>query len=152
MGMVLGFRRVTPEELTRALEDPELAEELMEREILPGEPDGYLDKSWDGLQFLFDQAEVSVDLRMDGEALDEEAHLAGWDVHLVAWAAQQLSATPFEHLARHFDPARMTADDRYPRIWNRGDALSYLEAHYEGLVEFLTDVAAAGFAAIRYFG
>jgi hypothetical protein len=152
MGMVLGFRRVTPEELTRALENPEQAEELVDREILPGEPDGYLDKSWDGLQFLLDEAEVPVDLRIDGEPLDEEAHLAGWDADLVAWAAQQLSATPFEHLARHFDPARMMADDRYPRIWDRGDALGYLQAHYEGLVGFLTDVAAAGLAAIRYFG
>jgi hypothetical protein len=155
MGVTLGFTRVTPEDLEKAIDDPEQAEEILERvasEDRAGEPDGYLDKAWGGLQFLLDAAKVPVDLRMDGEFIDDEAYLSAWDAYVVAETARHLRAISFEDLARHFDPVRMTEQDIYPAIWERDDALGYLKAHYAGLVEFFEAAAAAGAAAISHFG
>jgi hypothetical protein len=151
MGMVVSFTRVTPEELDRAMDDAEWAEEHLWD--LDREPDGYLDKAWDGIQFLLNAAEVPIDLRMDGDFIGEDGCLAGWTVGDVENAARHLRATPFEQLARHFDPARMTQRDIYPAvIWERDDdALDYLREHYEILVKFFDAAAASGSAAIMNF-
>ena len=49
MSMVISFTRVTPEALDKAVDDPEWAEEHLDELDLTDEPDGYLDKAWDGI-------------------------------------------------------------------------------------------------------
>lgn len=148
MGSVLSFTRVTPEELDRAFADPEwAAEHVVDDEDRAG---CCLDRAWAGLQFLLDAAEVRVDLYEDGAAIDDECTLLGWDDDLVAGAAHALSATPFEVLARHFDPGRMSETRVYPGLWDDDD-LGRLERHHAELVEFFVTTAASGDAVIRDF-
>ncbi|WP_433179794.1 YfbM family protein [Actinoallomurus sp. CA-150999] len=147
MSMVLSFTRVTSEELDRAIADPEWAEDYLFDESLPS---CYLDKAWAGIQFLLDAAEVDVDLYEDGHLIDEGCTLFGWDDDMVADTARALGATPFEALAGHYDPKKMTEEDVYPRVWN-DDSLDYLEYHHRALVEFFHTTAASGGAAIRSF-
>jgi hypothetical protein len=152
MSMTLSFTQVTPAVLAKAKEDPEWADEYLWELDPTGEPDGYLDKAWAGIQFLLDTAGVPIDLRDDGEYLDEEGHLFGWSVHQVHEAAQRLRATPFEELARYYDPALMAEQDIYPGIWGRDDtALNYLNEYYEVLLRFFEATAAAQSAAIVSF-
>jgi hypothetical protein len=149
MGSVLSFTRVTTEELDRAFDDPEWAEELLDDEDRPG---CYLDKAWAGLDFLLGEAYVHVELYEDGSGvIDEDVTLFGWDAELVAETARTLSATPFEVLAGHFDPAKMNEREVYPRFWHGDDDLDYLESYYQSLVVFFAETAAAGGAAIRSF-
>ncbi|MEU5721611.1 DUF1877 family protein [Micromonospora sp. NPDC047738] len=149
MGMTLWFTRVTPRELDRAIADPEWAAEYLDGENLPI---CYLEKSWAGIQFLLDAAEVGVDLYEDGFLIDQECTLLGWDDGMVADAARALSATPFEALAGHYDPAKLSAEEIYPhrRVWDDDD-LDYLRDHHEELVRFFVATAASGSAAIRSF-
>jgi hypothetical protein len=150
--MVISFTQVTPAELDRAMEDPEWTQEHLYDLDRTGQPDGYLDKAWDGIQFLLDAAEVPIDLRQDGDFIGEDG-LSGWTVDAIEEAAKHLRATPFEQLARHFDPARMTERDIYPGIWaHDDDALGYLRTNYETLVRFFDATAASGSAAIMHFG
>ncbi len=152
MGMVVSFRRVTPEELDKARADPFGWHERAP-EPGPEEPDGYLDKSWAGLEFLFDQAEVPITLMDPGDLLDDEGAFWGWSVGTVAETAHQLRAAPFEQLARHYDPARMTEQDIYPSIiWERdGDAIEDLRSGHEIMARFFERAAATGSAAIMHF-
>ncbi|MEU4639270.1 YfbM family protein [Micromonospora sp. NPDC023814] len=148
MGSVLSFTRVTSEELDRAFADPEwAAEHVVDDE---DRPVCCLDKAWAGLQFLLDGAEVGVDLYENGDVIDEECTLFGWDDGRVAEAARALSATPFEALARHFDPKGMSEARVYPGLWDDDD-LDRLERHHAELVEFFVATAASGGAAIRDF-
>ncbi|MEV0677765.1 DUF1877 family protein [Actinosynnema sp. NPDC050436] len=149
MGMTLSFTRVTPEELARAFEDPEQAEEYVEDENVPY---CFLEKSWAGIQFLLDAADVRVDLYEDGDAIDEECTMFGWDDVMVAAAAKALSATPFEVLAGHYDTAKLSEKEVYPmrHLWGADD-IEYLEHNYRDLVRFFDETAAVGGAAIRNF-
>lgn len=147
MSMVLSFTRVTTEELDRAIADPEWASGKLSDEDLPYVD---LDKAWAGIQFLLDAAEVDVELYEDGDLIDEDCTLLGWDRELVAKAARELGAAPFAALAAHYDAAAMTEQDVYPRVWN-DNSLDYLSHFYEQLVEFFAATAANGGAAIRTF-
>jgi hypothetical protein len=149
MSMTLSFTRVTPDQLDQAHRAPEWAEEyLYEQEDLPR---CYLDKAWAGIQFLLNAAEVNVDVYDDGDAIDEQCTLLGWDAGMVAAAAKELAATPFDTLAVHYDPAAMNARDVYPRVWAEGTDDGWLRDNYEALVAFFVETAAAGGAAIRLF-
>ncbi|MEU4765725.1 YfbM family protein [Actinosynnema sp. NPDC023794] len=149
MGMTLSFTRVTPEELDRASEDPELAWELVDDE---NRPYCFLEKTWAGIQFLLRAAGVDVDVLEDGDPIDEECTLFGWHDRLVAASARALSATPFEVLAEHYDPRKLSEEEVYPmrHLWDDDD-LEYLRSHYRDLVTFFEETAASGGAAIRYF-
>lgn len=160
MGMVISFYRVTPDELARAVDDPGCVDDLLEvadeRAKKDGSPDGYLDKSWAGLDFLLGSARVPVSI-YDGdlEFLDDDGYLFGWDTATVAETARVLRSTPFEELARHYDPVRMTEQSVYPSIiWAREgtEALDWLREFYEDLVAFFDDAASRGCAAIKTFG
>jgi hypothetical protein len=148
MGSVLSFTRVTSEELDRAFADPEWAvEQVVDDEDRPG---CHLGKAWAGIQFLLDAAGVRVDLYEDGDVVDDETTLLGWHADMVADAARALSATPFEALAGHFDPGRMTEEKVYPGLWDDDD-LDNLGRYHAELVEFFVATAASGDAAIRDF-
>jgi len=148
MGMTLSFTRATSEQLDRAYEDPEWAAEFLWEDDVPG---CYLDKAWAGIQFLLDEAEVPVDVYEDGNLIDEECVMFGWDPDMVADAARALRDMPFATLAGHYNAEKMMAADVYPRIWADDSELDYLRTNYESLVAFFTETAAAGHGAIRNF-
>ena len=159
MGIAMSFYRVTPDELALAEEDPGRADDLvdtaMERAEKDGSPSGYLDKSWDGLNFLFKAARVPVDLQDDIFFLDDDGHLSGWDEQTVAETARILRSTSFDDLARHYDPVTMTEQRVYPRhVWIRdGDeTLNWLRRFFDCLVAFFDDTAARGGAVIKSVG
>jgi len=144
---------VTPQELDRAIADPDWAKEYLLDEDLPS---CSLEKSWAGIQFLLDAAEVDVDVYEDGSCFitngGDGLSLLGWDDGLVANTARALSATPFEALAGHYDPAKMSEEEIYPfrRVWDDGD-LDYLRDYHQELAMFFEATAASGGAAIRSF-
>ncbi|MFJ1458618.1 YfbM family protein [Nocardia sp. N2S4-5] len=153
MGMVMSFSRVTPAELARIESDPESMREFPWEPDRGGEPDGYLDKAWDGLRYLFETAELDIDLFLGGRSVDSDGTLSLWDAELVRQTAKVLRGTPFDRLARHFDPGQMTAQNVYPNIWQRGDeALHYLRVNYEHLVRFFDFAATDGSGALMSFG
>ncbi|WP_024800912.1 YfbM family protein [Nocardia sp. BMG51109] len=153
MGMVMSFSRVTPAELNRIDANPENVHEFLWSLDRDGEPDGYLDKAWDGLRYLFEAAHLGLDLYMEGESIGSDGTLSAWDADLVHRAADLLRSTPFERLARCFDPGRMTAQNVYPNIWYEGaEALDYLRVNYDNLVRFFEFAAAGGSGAIMSFG
>ncbi|MFE9749009.1 DUF1877 family protein [Saccharothrix saharensis] len=149
MGMTLSFTRVTPEELDRAFEEPDLAEEFVDDE---NRPYCFLEKSWAGIGFLLRAAGVDVDLYEDGDPIDEEATRFGWSGDMVARTAKALGATPVEVLVSHYDPAELSAEEVYPmrHLWDADD-LDYLRDNYVDLVRFFAETAAVGGAAIRDF-
>ncbi|MEV0299043.1 YfbM family protein [Nocardia sp. NPDC050710] len=152
MGVILSFTKITGEQLDQLSAAGAEAHELL-WELEPDvDSTGYLDKSWDGLRYLLDSAEVGVDLFFDGDLIDDEYY--GWPVDRVRATAQRLVATPFDRLAAHYDPAAMDGADIYPRIWTRdGDeGLNYLRYHYGVLVTFFDNAARSGAAAVMHFG
>ncbi|WP_067476078.1 YfbM family protein [Nocardia amamiensis] len=152
MGVILSFMKVTGEQLDRFTTAGVEEEELWDLESADGDPSGYLDKSWDGLRYLLEAAEVELDLFFEGNLLDDEHY--GWPVDLVRATAQKLKATPFDRLAAYYDGTAMDNADVYPRIWSRdGDeGLNYLRYHYDVLVAFFDNAARSGAAAVMHFG
>ncbi len=141
MGAVMSFTKVTPEELAWAERHPdELEEFLLAKEEAAG-PDGYIDKGWREIQEAFDAADIEVDLRWDGDFMDEEGVYFSWSQRQVAATAELLKAAPFERLRPHFD-AEVTESE---------SALEYAEGCYGSLVAFFADAAAARAAAIMTF-
>jgi hypothetical protein len=71
---------------------------------------------------------------------------------MIAAAAKALSATPFEVLAEHYDPRKLSEEEVYPmrHLWDDDD-LEYLQFNYRDLVTFFEETAASGGAAIRHF-
>ncbi|RDI47143.1 YfbM family protein [Nocardia mexicana] len=153
MGMVMSFSRVTPAELDRIGANPENVHEFLWELDRDGEPDGYIDKAWDGLRYLFECAHLEIDLFLDGESIGSDGTLSAWDAVLVHETADVLRNTPFEQLARHFDAEQMTAQEVYPSIWHDGDdALDYLRTNYLHLRRFFEFAAAGGSGAVMSFG
>ncbi|MEV0034296.1 YfbM family protein [Nocardia sp. NPDC050793] len=155
MGVILSFTKVTSERLSRLVAaSPRAQEDLWQLERAKGDPDGYLDKAWDGLRYLLDAAGTGVNLCDNSLPLDEDEEYYGWPAELVGETAERLRATPFTALATHYDPAAMDEANIYPRIWVRdGDAgLGYLQFHYATLAAFFADAAESGSAAVMHFG
>lgn len=119
-------------------------------------PSCYLDKAWDGLTFLLGQARAPVDLEICVRGwIATDGTGSVWSADEVRAAADYLRSTPFERLARHYDPSEMTLRDVYPSIiWERdGDeALDYLRAHYRDLMRFFDVAARAGAGAVQTLG
>ncbi|THV40650.1 YfbM family protein [Glycomyces buryatensis] len=152
MGMTISFTSVTRQELEKALADPEWAEELLwQDEKAEQEPDGYLDKSWAGLEYLMGEAGVGFEFLFEGVNIDEEGTLFAWSPELVRQTAEELRAVPFERLAAHYDGPAMEAADVYPRVWEVGASLDYEEFHYVRMVAFFEAAAASGAGAIMNF-
>ncbi|MDG4861745.1 YfbM family protein [Streptomyces sp. T-3] len=155
--MTLSFTCVTPEELARALQDPEWAEEYVDEleagELRPDDPDGFIEKAWAGIQYLLSCAGAGIELQMDGDPIDEELTLVGWSAEMVQHAAKTLQTLPFEKLAAHYDPVEMQERNVYPNIWTHDPEgeREYLEWHYGRLVTFFKEAAAMRYAAIMTF-
>jgi Domain of unknown function (DUF1877) len=157
MGVSIAFISATTEELDRAEEDPSWAEEyifeLYSGNDLPNRPHGGPDKAWAGLQFLLDKTDVDIEFLMDGDQILEDGTLFGWSAAQIESVARDLRATPWERLAAHYTPERMTAEEVYPNMW-RLDAkgqLDWLERSYEELVKFFAEAAEGGYGAFMSF-
>jgi hypothetical protein len=151
MGMVMSFTQVTPDDLRLAMENPERIDQLLDHLNEAGAPQVDLDKAWDGIAFLLSAARTRLPLpSMGDQMLDPDRGCVAWFAETVERVAQRLRATPFDQLAPHFDPRRMTERDVYPSsIWERDDdALDYLRVHYVKLVGFFDAAARSGAAAI----
>lgn len=161
MGMVIEYARLRPDEtltVRRLLDaDPEQAFEYIEQlgiwmadDDAGATPRGLdLDKAWDGIRYLLDRAgPPPVDIIGGGDVISNEPW--GYDAPRllspaeVAAAARFLQATPFDRLAAHFDPEKLTAAGVYPDIWEHDDALEYLAGWYQPLVEFVIAAADQG--------
>jgi hypothetical protein len=150
--MVISFVRVTPEELDLALDSWEWADEHIDGLSRDGEPSGYLDKAWSGLQYLLGQAGVSIEFQLTGELMDDEGTYMGWSPADVREAAEELTATAWERLAEHFKPATMDELNVYPGNWTEPSSYEYLKSYYENITAFFANAAAKGSGAIRCLG
>lgn len=153
MSMVVGFVRVTTRELEDAESDPDRADEILraalERREREDSPDGYLDKTWDGLDFLFDAAGVAVALHDEVDSISDS--LFAWYAEDVAATAQALRGVSFDELRRHYDAAVMNSRGVYPSSWGDDDG-EWLREYFESLVAFFDDTARRGDAALKEFG
>lgn len=156
MGMVIGFSRVTQQELDKMYLHPkwmkEFLEEYEDNDERSRDPDGFIEKAWGGIQFLLDAADVPIELLMDGDPIDDQCLFCGWSAEAVKKTAEILGATPFETLAVHFDPARLSEEEVYPmrHLWD-ADELEYLRDNYATLANFFNATAAKGDAALMEF-
>ncbi|MFC5248258.1 YfbM family protein [Streptomyces nigrescens] len=159
MGVSIGFISATTEELDRAEKDPSWADDYVftlyadDDFPRPDRPYGGPDKAWAGLQFLLDETDVRLDFLMDGFPILEDGSLFGWSAEQIESVARQLQATPWEQLAAHYAPEKMTKEDVYPNMW-RFDAegeLEWLERAYEELVPFFVKAADGGYGAFMTF-
>ncbi|WP_433318432.1 DUF1877 family protein [Micromonospora sp. CA-269861] len=153
MSMTLWFTQVTAEELNRAIVDPRWARECL---LDDDRPCCYLGKAWAGIQFLLDAAGADVDIYQDATCViangDDGLSIVGWNDDMVAHVARTLSALPFEALAGHYDPEKLSEEEVYPngRFWD-DDEHKFLRDGYEALVTFVEATATSGGAAIRSF-
>ena len=168
MGMIGEYARVSPEELERALEDPQRGQELFSRLSAAAYPRGQegpdkeraldVDKAWHGIWYLLREAGGGpVDVVGGGSPVSDVDQGYGPARYLTAEevraGAAHLEATAWESLADHFDPVMMDSADIYPSIWDRGDeAIDYLRANYKSLVGFFAAAASAGDAVILWIG
>ncbi|MER6088281.1 YfbM family protein [Streptomyces bluensis] len=156
MGVSISFISATPQELDRAESDPSWAGEFI-YELYDGDtvgrPHGGPDKAWAGLQFLLDGAEMNLEFLMDGYLIREDGTLFGWSPEHVQAVARELNATPWERLAVHYDPERMTKEEVYPNMWrfNPEGELAWLEDGYEDLVGFFDAAAKGSYGAFMNF-
>ncbi|MGN2635373.1 YfbM family protein [Nocardia takedensis] len=155
MGIVATFTRVTEAELEKIAADPGAMADLLGDRGYDEKPNGYLDKAWAGLAYLFERACLGVELCYDGDLLCEEPALFGWSPDTVRYTADRLSHTPFTALACYFDAEDMDATEVYPPVWVRDGeelGLEYLGGHYTALVHFFTHAAKSNSAAIFSLG
>lgn len=159
MGVSISFISATTEELDRAEKDPSWADEyiyeLYDSDDLPmpDRPYGGPDKAWAGLQFLLDETDVELEFLMDGFQILEDGTLFGWSAEQIESVARHLRATPWERLAAHYAPERMTKEEVYPNGWRfdpEGE-LDWLERSYEELVAFFAEAAEGGYGAFMSF-
>ncbi|ELS50777.1 YfbM family protein [Streptomyces viridochromogenes] len=159
MGVSISFISATTEELDRAEQDPSWADEYVYELYdsddfpMPDRPHGGPDKAWAGLQFLIDETDVRLEFLMDGLPILEDGTLFVWSAEQIESVARQLRATPWEQLAAHYDPERMTKEDVYPNTWRFDPEadLYWLERAYEELVAFFTEAAERGHGAFMNF-
>ncbi|MGW1957967.1 YfbM family protein [Streptomyces sp. NPDC001920] len=159
MGVSISFISATTQELERAEQDPSWADEFTwelyssDDVPMPDRPQGGPDRAFGGLQFLFDEAGVHLEFLMDGFQILDDGTLFGWTAEQVQGVARHLRATPWERLAVHYDPERMTAEEVYPNMWrfDPEGQLDRLKDAYEELVEFFAAAAERGLGAFMNF-
>ncbi|MFC5212767.1 YfbM family protein [Streptomyces coerulescens] len=158
MGVTISFISATTEELDRAAKDPSWAGQFVSDLYgvdypWPDRHDCGPDKAFGGLQFLFDEAEVSLEFVMDGFQILDSGTLFGWTAEQIDGVARELLATPWERLAAHYDPERMATEDVYPNMWtfDPDGELDWLKDAYDELVTFFRTAAEHGHGAFMNF-
>ncbi|MGV9822969.1 YfbM family protein [Nocardia xishanensis] len=154
MGLVMSFTKVTSEQFNQVLDAGPRADEVLAMiDRSEDDPCGYLDKSWDALRYLLEEASTGVDLFQDGDIVEGQ-EFSAWSAEVVRSTSERLNETPFDALAAHYHPEAMDDANIYPNIWIRDgdDGLSYLRDYYVVLVKFFDDAAKSNCAALMHFG
>jgi hypothetical protein len=164
MGMNATLRRLSDDDLSRLLDDPDLVPPYLIHEQLP---DGFgpiielnLEESWHAIHFLLTGSAWAGKAPLNfvatgGEELGEEgghAPARSLSASQVRKLAAALDRCPTEALLKRFDPAALTAADVYPGTWSRPaqgqDMRGYVGAHYDKLRKFVMQAAGARQALI----
>ncbi|WP_067977414.1 DUF1877 family protein [Nocardia caishijiensis] len=150
----MSFMRVSATELEAAMRHRDIMEEFLAAYEPPaGDPSGYLDKAWGGLNYLLEAARTGVDLFFTAVPLPVGEY-NGWTAEQVSHTAELLTNTPFATLADHYDPAAMVAARVYPNMWGlpSNDGLGYLREYHRNLVAVFQHAAHHESALIQHFG
>ncbi|HEX6870229.1 MAG TPA: YfbM family protein [Micromonosporaceae bacterium] len=156
------YVRLTPGQMSRAIDDPMWALDLV-REIRAAE-DGadlalttarYLttDKAWQAIAFLLERAQFPIDIVYgEGQFADDVDWGYGPPGYLTAEqvraAAEALLAINFDIITSGVSRASLAQADVYPQIWDEPDSLDWVRACYEPLVAFFADAAMLGDALL----
>jgi hypothetical protein len=155
VGAIGLYARVTPEELDRALKDPEFEQHLEETLFDTKDHRVWnIDKTWDALSYLLIMAKAPIDIIRGGTGISDyqwcnDGPARYFTTDQVKEMAAYLQATPWQHFASHYDPAAMTAAGIYG--WD-AKSLDWLQAELEGLGKFFAETASAGDAIITIIG
>ena len=158
------YLRVTPDELGRALKDPEwaleLAQDVRDAEEEAGPSPGearYLSthKAWQAIGFILDRAGFPVDIVYgEGRFADDEEIDWGYGPpryltpERVQTAGQALAATSFDALAAGVTQAALTQADIYPQVWDEPDSIEWVRGWFEPLIPYFGNAATQGQAML----
>ncbi|GHG43846.1 YfbM family protein [Streptomyces hydrogenans] len=160
MSMNGAYLRLTPEELARALDDPEwawgFAEESLDEDgegAAPARARHFTTgQTWHVLGFLLERAAFPVDVVMGEELLTGEPwgyepprYLAPDRVRL---AADALRRTTYDRLVEGVEPAELTEAEIHPPIWESAASLDWARDAFASLREYLGAAASAGQAVV----
>lgn len=152
MSMIGNLLRVTDAELQTYLADSSRLEDRIYQH--PDDPALVdIDKTWDGIIFLLTHDKLGetshplAHVLFSGQLVDEAQDLGYGPAHYLT-AAQVAELQPLlaaispAELKRRFDPARMSALNIYPGIWDEGDdAFDYLATGFATVQEQYTEAA-----------
>ncbi|MEV5758390.1 YfbM family protein [Streptomyces tendae] len=162
MSMNGEYLRVTPEELTRALKDPEwalgLAEEIQDaqedNETTPAEARHFTThKTWHLLDFLLKRSVFPVDI-VHGEEPFAETDDWGYGppryvtAGRVRLAADTLTQMTYDQLVQGVDHSELAAAEIYPQIWDSPTSLGWARDLFTPLTEFFHAAASDGHAMV----
>jgi hypothetical protein len=160
MGMIGEYARLTPDELARAMTDPEWAHETvleMNQTGSPADPPRRLDvdKAWDAMRFLLARAAFPVEIVLGEEALpgsDDWGYTQPFYLtpDRVRAASAALAETPFSALTDGVRLSDLEDAAVYPSIWDEEDALEYVQHYYDYLRAFFAAAAAEGDAVVAW--
>lgn len=168
MGMNATLRRLSDDDLSTLLDDPDLVSGYLTGAQAP---DGFgpfvelnLEEAWHAIHFLLTGSAWAGKAPLNfvatgGHELGEDRGY-GPARSLTAGQVRKLAAAldryPTAALLQRFDPAALTAADVYPGIWSRPgperDPRDYVGAHYDELRKFVMEAAMAGQALIISIG
>ncbi|MBS2546899.1 YfbM family protein [Catenulispora sp. NL8] len=162
MSMIGEYLRVTPDELTRAVSDPDWALELIEQiqdvedeqELPPADARLFTTyKTWDMLGFLFRRFNFPVDVVHGEEPFAEDGD---WGygpprfvpVERVGVAAREMSRVSYDDLIRRVGVGELAEAKVYPLGWDSPGELDWARGYYGDLALFFAAAAACGQAVI----
>ncbi|MCM3301340.1 YfbM family protein [Streptomyces pseudogriseolus] len=159
MGMIGEYARLTAAEFEHAAGDPDWAYRRV-RELTEQEWDEKLpwdrarrfdtDKMWHALDLLLRRIGFPVDIVFGEEEIPGAEEWSYGPPRCltpaqVRAAADALDATPPARLTEGVTPADLAEADIYPTVvWERGEPLDEVTAHYEALAVFLRAAARDG--------
>ncbi|HEX6685456.1 MAG TPA: YfbM family protein [Candidatus Limnocylindrales bacterium] len=174
MSMIGQYARLTPDELKRAIDDPEWAQDhidsiqdaLDDADVYEDDWDGSDEppgraklystgKSWNLLEFLLGRASFPVNVIYGDHVLDPEQDWGyGPASYLtpdrVRYASNALAALPFSQLAPGVTVAELKAARIYPDVWDELDAVEWGGGYYERLTAFFGAAADSGDAILMW--
>lgn len=157
MGMVGAYMRVSAEELTGLLQEPDRFEQLLEDE----ERQTDIDKAWHGLYFLLtgstDLDEIDRHslgkVVFGGDVIDEETGIAYLTPEEVADLSTRLQFIELDALEARYDVTTMNEQELYPfeREWGREEK-QYLLDQFDELKRVFAQAAREREALVTWIG
>lgn len=157
MGMVGAYMRVSVEELTALLQEPERFEQLLEDE----ERQTDIDKAWHGLYFLLTGATDLDEIDrhslgkavFGGDVIDEETGLAYLMPGEVEDLSTRLQYIELEALEARYDVATMNEQELYPfeREWGLEEK-QYLLDQFDELKRVFAQASRQREALVTWIG